>query len=328
MPSQPDWSLLSDDLWRHVILCAAGSLLPLALADSPAPARLQARQDHWRIVARAGSSCRALRTALLGPEASQLWSWLHLSTGRAQDSAETRLQTQRELDFLLCRAKYAQSAFITGFGWTNAPAKAAAACLSSVRELTVVLEDSGHAANCVFAALGSPQLPHLSRLCFRGFLPLLSFAELKQLQHLELEVVTLYSLQLRCLAAGLPQLRSCELRFTCKSGSQITGLTQLNLLPADMLRLEMCFHFGLHFADRDNDMLSACLGHLAGMQLHTLVLRLADYCSALTTRQEALLGKCLVKERMVLCIKGPTDGARQLQCLPSGAAVELVPADD
>ena len=263
-----------------------------------------------RLVARASSSCRVLREALLGPDAGELWqeTWM---TGPMRNPAYLHGPGLHEM--LVRQAHLAQRAavLITGFEDTVA-AEAALASLTAAHRLELWGLRDERTADLMFAALPA----QLRSLYYEGDFMARRPASLPLLQHLELRLVYLPEARLRCLAGWLPHLQS--LRLVVRgyfSDSKVCPLRLLRLLPVDRLVLELWYRGAIA-----TEALEYRLGQLAGVKLHTLDLQ---FPLPLSPLQRQLLIRCLVTDTVVLRVPVP---AEQLQRLPSGAAVVLEPA--
>ena len=304
-PQHFNWALLPGDIWRAVLLRARGNLQPLNTVPTSKPDELQPWWAWWRLVACMACTCRALREALSGSASAELWRWAHL---QSEDWQHHRLELS------LVHAPYAHSAVMLGASWTEHPAFTAAARLSSLRELHVIKCNSGSAAACVFAGFDATLAPQLSRLNFQGVLPMNRFVRLSGLQHVRMDLVYLSERQLRCVAAALPQLQTCEMRLVT-GHSSVCELSLLVLLPVHELTVCLFCYSGV---------LTQRLRQLAGTPLQALCLQTVEKI-ALTTKQEQLLTECQVKERVVVSCACCADDAKQLRSLPSGAAVVYEP---
>ena len=138
--------------------------------------------------------------------------------------------------------------------------------------------------------------------------PIASPPMLQSLQHVMLEITYLHEASLRQLAGWLPCVQSLEVQLT---RGLVCNLGLLSRLHADELLLKLW----LYATGANVDLR---LDQLGGVRLHSLIF----WCySPLTPNQEQLLRRCCITESVVLRSRQAADPARQLQRLPSGAAV-------
>ena len=158
-------------------------------------------------MARTGSTCRALRAALLGPDSASLWSWTYL--GFVVGPAARLPHHQRQLRFLLSQAHHARGALVTISPGAVPQIQAAAPQLAAMQELMLLGCDAHLEAACLFTALGS----QLTRLEFTGSLPTAELSPLSGLRFLRLKPPSFFETGVRSLASALPQLQCCELHL-------------------------------------------------------------------------------------------------------------------
>ena len=78
-PGEPDWLQLPEDLWRRALCSARSRAVPM----EPSYASWEDCSEWnlwWRTLIRVGSTCRALRSALLGSDAGVLWQFVYLQS--------------------------------------------------------------------------------------------------------------------------------------------------------------------------------------------------------------------------------------------------------
>ena len=311
MPTQGDWSLLPTALWQQVLL----STRPLQLRGENGQ-HSRAWRDWVKLAVCLGSTCRALRAALLqGDEAAPVWDWTLLDKESRWPSREldperelARLR-QRDLHCQLLRqARFATRAVVLS---REGGAQAALQHLSAVQDLTLL--DFGGTSPDSLAALSS----HLRKLHIRGHLPDTISSPFPQgLKHLKLELWCLPQYQVRQLARCLPRLQRLELQVCRTRTTVLCDLQHLSLLPAE----ELCLTFTRDLSSKV--MLSMRLRQLASVQLHTLDVGLWD--GIWFPETELLLARCQVSHCVILrvaCDLTPETEQQLLRRLPSGASV-------
>ena len=318
-PSEPDWAILPDDVWRAILL-AARRLQPQVDTNAIVPRTVCLDWLRWwHLVARMSSTCTTLREAFLGPGSAELWQWTLLQS--VEDWAHITALPQAYLRgaqrLLLSQARLATSAQICGICWEELELQAAVASLASVQELSLCaqIQASQGITTAALAAIPSTALHSLSYQGPDSFAP---SPCLQDLRHLRLELIFLSEKELRLLACWLPRLQRIELAFIQASGGFgqiVCSLELLSLLPADELGLE------LEFDSHSSTGVGKRLRQLVGVQLHSL-----DLClyGVLNHAQEQLLFQCQVTHSVVLRWQWPAQvgGQQQLLRLPSGASVE------
>ena len=323
MPSQePNWALLGPDLWRRILACARPC--PITIRQMEAGLRgssaLLAWVEWWRLVATVSTASRALHSALLGSEASQLWEFVLLPTTALNWGLPLSWECKQGVQRLLSRqAHRARRAMVLATLFPQPTELAAAmASLSSVQELSLWLQSSIPKALHAACALAFKKLASRPRsLAFSADCMLPSAACLQGLQHLRLHLRCGLPVddEMKALADWLPKLQRLEVALSV--GTDLSGLKLLRLLPADELLVQ------LTIAERWTTA-SIALKRLTGVHLHSLELIFGSKANFLTQAEEQLLARCLVSQQVVLCSHDSAAAARtarRLSPLASGAIV-------
>ena len=179
----------------------------------------------WALTARLASTCRALRDALLGPEAGELYSWTHI-TVPTQELGLHRL--------LASQARHARSASMEGGGWPEAEQlQAVFASLSAVDELILLDFGDQEEVECLSALSGRP-----TQLSFSGERVFGECAALQQLQHLRLSLSAVQEPDLQALAGWLPPLQRLQLSIWAPEAAAIDRVPVDSFEPLSLLRVE------------------------------------------------------------------------------------------
>ena len=305
--TEPAWASLPGDVWRAVLLIARRdqpTLTPDDLADRLLGLSTMRRWlVWWQLVSRVSSTCRALREALLGPEAGVLWSWTYWqSPARAVNSFGLTLQQRRGLHGLLLRqAHHARSALVEGDEWDTdiGDLRQALSSLSTARELTLWWITHPLEVACCWNSLP----PGLSALWLSDSLPLWVPALPQGLQHVSLHLSHWPALTVWQLARRLPHLARLEISLQL-GYAPVSSLEQLSLLPTTWLCLRLVLV--------DTDRVCRWLRQLRGVQLHALELQ----CDRpLHYSEQRLLAQCHVSRRLMLRSRDP---AWRCEHLPAG----------
>ena len=175
MPAHPDWASLAPELWQAVYLQAGGPGRATSAREA---------QEAWvawiRLLATGAAVCKALRSALVGAQASQLWenvgfrsSYAGLSqvsvrscaaAGEPCTPASALQEASRGLNrFLIRHGHHARRAHV--YGGERCPAPELHDALASLTHPALVLEvrdiDSPSLAECTRTALQNSSLWHM-----------------------------------------------------------------------------------------------------------------------------------------------------------------------
>ena len=230
------------------MLVARGDLVPITAAQLAAakPGSITGAGwvRWWQLVASVAGACRRLRTALLGPAASELWAWTYIkSSYRLSSSDELFVARTRSMRSLPGRqAGHARSALIRGCGSQAADLQAAVVTLTNVSELTLWGMYSSHDTRTIVGALCSSQL---SRVWYQGVQSLPVSAAFQGLQHLSLSLHTCPVAAALELARWLPDLQSLELAMRSDCDLEVC-LHQLAGAKMHTLRVRYMLPLSLH----------------------------------------------------------------------------------
>ena len=327
--AEPDWAGLSPDLWRNAFLAGAGMRDDLA-----------AYAQWSRQAATCSCVCRALRTALLGPDSGELWEVLILSSTFPGLSP----RQSRGLNALMsAQAHLACSVDLHGGGWDTAEL---ATLLGTVRglqgDLSLLNVSPGEAAivsrtlaaqpftGVRFRGTAACLLPPTARQValsvpvpdtisvmngqvdqapFQRFLGCLR--PLHALQSLTLQLLywQLTERDVHQLGARHLRLRELELHLMAH---RYVGRHALESLQRLSVQLSLTVH-----CRTDDGCLHVCLQQLQALELQTLVIITEHFGVA----EEALLARCSIRV-LVMSFKDP---ARRLQQPPSGVRLVYEP---
>ena len=270
--------------------------------------------EWWRLVTVTGSTCRRLRTALVGPSSGQLYRWMFLQSPQAemQDMhfcmGGPRMHRGGLLQWQLRQAAHAHSVIILGCAWSQQELTTVLRSLTSLQHL--VLWQHRAQDSHILAALPC----RLRRLTVQGDLRLPSCGLPQGLQQLTLAPNGLSAADVKGLAAQLPTLQRTVLTLPCEQSAQACDLKLLCLLPTKQLRVRLMHH------ELDSHFVVRSLQQLAGVQLHTLELHF-HHCGWMTRALTLLVNQCQVSHSFRLRAWTPLIAAKRLQCLRSGAVV-------
>ena len=313
MPSgHADWCLLPEDVWRKILVHAHGGLVPLRASSPTFIEDHRAWEAWWTLVARVACSCRHLRSALLGPESGELWSFVSF-TMTYLGPPHTKRHSKGLRRLLRGQAHLARSAFIWGsgqWGMGRSDARELSSCvaaLTSVQDLTLSALSSASYTN-IGAHLGG--MPTSIRCCREALWECLSPAAHGQLTRANVAYTlgnNLTVAEVHKLAQQLIRLQELELRVPLGCGVP-SALGLLPLLPPVVLHLQLgSLHAGAAFRQLAE----------SGVQLRCL--RVAEGPREfLHVSDEQLLARCRISELLVMVFLNP---ARRLQHVPAGVAV-------
>ena len=269
---EPDWPRLPADTRRQILLSARGGLRSIMERDLARGTTLQQRAHRdgwatwWQLVARCGSTCRALREALLGPESLELWQWAYYESPELWVGRTAR-QAHGLHGLMLRQVHFAQAALVRGNSWQGGLLQTSLAGLTAVQHLT--LWDFWCLAD-VCAALGSQ--PDVNTFIW-------DTAVLARLQALVLDILYLpirQDLRLDTCLWPLPHLRlhlADPISSLAQAGDKdVCKLQMLDLPPGNELRLHLDMRGA---AER---CLTQGLSQLARVQLSVLELTSHQCC--------------------------------------------------
>ena len=133
------------DMWRQVLLSSRD--------DDPWALASQQWLDYCRLVVTLSSTCKALHSALLGPDAGELWDVMHFT---AEYSQLSRQQSHAFNRLLVRQAHHARAVTLIGGGWDFAELQSICASFTGpVHDLEVADMTSDEEASCIGAAIAT-----------------------------------------------------------------------------------------------------------------------------------------------------------------------------
>ena len=351
-PVQVDWARLPADIWRNIARVARADWAP-ALAGRPKPSErwvleqnIASALDWGCLVAGLAATCRCLREALLGPQASELWraddfGGLYLSLApkprRWGRAVWDLAQGSQGLARLLARQGIrARGAVVRGGRWRPPELEEALSLLAGVDDLLQLAEvdDRDLAVRIAEAIAGGS----IARLTYSGDQPFtfpdrlqelflsqplhasrrqphfLCLQRLRQLRRLELDLpdLSLSAGHVHCLNEWHPHLQQLSLCLTVATWSgdhEVLALTML--APSVQTSLQLTVHMF------SGDRFLALLQQLRGVPLTDL--SIACSSSRLSPAAEEHLAHCRVSRRLSIKLQGaprqaPAEPASRTNC--------------
>ena len=328
MADGPPWAELNPDLWRKIFSYTSNWVAWLPFGTW---------KGRCRPIFHGAAVCTALRRALLGPDAAQLWEHVHFSSA---DPSWLKALTIRQ-------ARYACSATIWGGGWQLAELQAAVNSLTSLSCMLTLFEllSADEAAVIGQALSRQPSL----YLTYRGDQPcilpptlnglsldvhatggysagteavtqrlLACLAPLSALEELVLRAPkwTLKTADVADLVQRHPRLNKLELDVMAYSCMQPHAVGALSMLaPSAGISLE----FDLD--DSNDGCLGELLRQLRRVPLHSLTLSACDISSV----NEELLAQCSIADTLRVRTRDPE---KRFELVPAGCRVLYDPLND